>query len=112
MIYFIDFDGTICPGSSSLPPQPECIEVLKRLKECNNSIFIYSCRANEDCVEDKNAAIADMVWYLNHHGIPYDGVVHDKPFFNYYIDDRNVGTPIDRNGNVDWKEIKKILAST
>jgi hypothetical protein len=109
MIYFVDFDGTICPGSSSLPPQPECLEVLKRLKECNNSIFIYSCRANANCVDDKEEAIKDMERYLKQHNIPYDGIVHDKPFFNYYIDDRNLGTPLDNTGSVDWKEIKKII---
>jgi hypothetical protein len=91
------------------PPQPECFEVLNRLKECNNYIFIYSCRANANCVEDKEIAIRDMVNYLELHNIPYDGIVHDKPLFNYYIDDRNIGTPLTPEGNVDWKEIKKVL---
>jgi hypothetical protein len=110
MIYYIDFDCTICPGSEALPPQQECIEVLNRLKECNNYIFIYSCRANSQLVEDKDIAIRDMVNYLKYYNIPYDGIIHDKPLFNYYIDDRNIGTPLTNEGMVDWKEIKKLLS--
>lgn len=109
MIYYIDFDGTICPNSTSLPPQPECIEVIKRLIECNHKICIYSCRANADCVEDKDSAINEMVWYLNNYKIPYHEIVHDKPFFNYYIDDRNIGVPLTNDYVVDWKAIKEMM---
>jgi hypothetical protein len=50
-----------------------------------------------------------MVDYLKKHNVPFDGVVPNKPFFNYYIDDRNVGTPLNLDGSVDWSEIKKLL---
>lgn len=111
MIYFVDFDGTICPGGSTDygVPSKDCIEVLTRIKQCNNQIFIYSCRANDKCVYDKEACIEDMVEYLEKHQIPYDGIVHDKPFCNYFIDDRNVGTPLDKEGNVDWAKLKPFI---
>jgi len=79
MIFYVDFDGTICPNDLSIPPQPECIEVLNRLRECNNEIYIYSCRANAKCVYDKDSAIRDMVEYLHTHNVPFDDIIHNKP---------------------------------
>lgn len=108
MIYFIDFDGTICPNNGS-PPQNECIEVLQRLKECNHTIVIYSCRSNPECVNDHVASTNEMVQYLNLYNVPYDFVQPNKPFFNFYIDDRNVGTPLTKNYDVDWSQIKKMI---
>lgn len=110
MIYFVDFDSTICPdGYSVNPPSADCIATLKRIKECNNDIFIYSCRANPQCVSDVSVSINDMMAYLDRHSIPYDGIVPNKPFCNYFIDDRNVGTPLDACGNVDWSKIKPLI---
>ena len=109
MIYYVDFDGTICPNDTTLPPQPECLEVLNRLRECNNEIYIYSCRANAKCVYDKESAIRDMLDYLIKYNVPFDDIIHNKPYFNFYIDDRNVGTPLDDNYCVDWKKIKEAL---
>ena len=111
MKYFIDFDSTICPhGMTNVgPPSKECLEVVNRIKECNNFIFIYSCRANRECVSDKEAAVVDMVNYLDRYNVPYDGIIHDKPYCNYFIDDRNVGTPLDKHGNVDWAKIKPLI---
>jgi hypothetical protein len=110
MNYFIDFDSTICPDGWTLnPPSKDCLDVLYRIKECNNNIFIYSCRANEKCVEVKEICINDMVAYLKRYNIPYDGIIHDKPYWNYFIDDRNIGTPLDSSGNVDWAKIKPLI---
>ena len=108
MIYFIDFDGTICDGSGG-PPSAACRRVMRRLKECNNTIVIYSCRSNPNCVDDHIRATEEMVDYLDHWEIPYDRVEYNKPFFNFYIDDRNVGTPLDKNHNVDWERIEKLI---
>jgi hypothetical protein len=108
MIYFVDFDGTICPNSGS-PPQKECIEVLTRLKECNNQIVIYSCRSNEDCVADAIGATNDMIAYLEMYKVPYDRVEWGKPFFNFYIDDRNIGVPLTKDHSVDWARIKTLI---
>jgi tryptophanyl-tRNA synthetase len=109
MIFFIDFDGTICPNTTSLPPQKECIEVLNLLKSHNHKICIYSCRANEQCVENKEEAVREMVRYLDDHKVPYHEIVHDKPLFNYCIDDRNIGTPLTSDYVVDWKVIKQMI---
>jgi hypothetical protein len=109
MIYAIDFDGTIHRGKDTEPPPEGCLEVLNRIRKCNNQIMIYSCRANAECVEDKGIAIARMIAYLDAYKVPYDGILHNKPFFNVCIDDRNFGTPTNENGDVDWVAIKKMI---
>lgn len=108
MIYFIDFDGTICPYDDS-PPSPACIRVLNRLRECNHRIIIYSCRSNPECVEDYVASTEDMKRYLDKYKIPYDGIQYNKPYFNFCIDDRNIGVPLDSQYNVDWEGVEKLI---
>lgn len=108
MIYFIDFDGTICPNSGN-PPQKECIEVLTKLKIRNNTILIYSCRSNPNCVEDYIRSTSEMETYLKQYNVPYDGIVPNKPYFNYIIDDRCVGIPLTKDYSVDWQKLKPIL---
>lgn len=106
MIFFIDFDNTIC--SSNGEPLPGCIETIRKLKE-TNTIVIYSCRSNDTCVENPLVATQEMVNFLTKHEIPYDKIKWGKPFFNYIIDDRALGCPLDSKGNVDWTEINKLL---
>ena len=108
MKYFIDFDGTICPNNGG-PPQKECIEVLKRLRECNHIIVIYSCRSNPDCVDDAVSSTNEMVDYLNMYGVPFDRIEKNKPLFNFYIDDRAIGVPLTNDHSVDWAKIKKLI---
>lgn len=107
MKYFIDFDGTICPNDAE--PQPACREVLLELKRRNHIIVIYSCRSNPDCVTDPEIATQEIVDYMKKYDLPYDDIYWGKPFFNYVIDDRNVGCPLDKNYNVDWERIKKVI---
>lgn len=108
MIYFIDFDGTICPNSGN-PPQKECLEVLRLLKEYNHTIMIYSCRSNPLCVDDAVKSTEEMERYLKEYNVPYHGVVKDKPYFNFIIDDRCIGMPLTKDHSVDWSKIKTIL---
>lgn len=108
MRYFIDFDGTICPNNDG-PPQKECIEVIKRLKECNHEIVIYSCRSNPDCVQDSNQSTNDMIAYLNAYGVPFDRIERNKPLFNTIIDDRAIGVPLTDDYSVDWAKIKLLI---
>ena len=109
MIYAIDFDGTICPNDDQRPPQKECLEVLRRLKECNHTILIYSCRSNPETVDDPIRSTREMVEYLQLHRIPFDGILTTKPFFNYVIDDRSIGVPMTSDDVVDWAALKKIM---
>ena len=109
MIYFIDFDNTICPnGDEGIPPTNECRAFITRLLKENHSVVIYSCRSNPACVNDSHAATDAMRLYLAKHHVAYTRIEMNKPYFNYYIDDRNMGTPLDKRGNVDWAEITKL----
>lgn len=107
MKYFIDFDGTICPGDVNDAPHTACRAVLKELKRRNHTITIFSCRSNPDCVEDAGLATREIVEYMVRNDLPYDDIYHGKPFFNYLIDDRSVGVPLDSKYNVDWEQIQK-----
>jgi hypothetical protein len=107
MVFFIDFDGTICPNTGG-PPHADCIDSLKKLKECNHQIFIYSCRSNPSLV-DKNSEI-EMIKYLDLYEVPYDGIIPKKPLFNYIIDDRAIGVPLNPDTyDVNWTAIKENL---
>lgn len=108
MKYFIDFDGTICPNNGD-PPQKACLEVLRRLKECNHTIHIYSCRSNPEVVNDAVGSTNEMKDYLDTYKVPYDEIVWGKPLFNYYIDDRNIGVPLTKDHSVDWEKIKQLM---
>lgn len=108
MIYYVDFDNTICPGNGG-PPQADCSKVLQYLKLCHNTICIYSCRSNPDTIDDPVRATREMEEYLKEHGIPYDTVVTGKPYFNFLIDDRSVGIPLTKEGDVDWSGVKEKL---
>ncbi len=109
MIYYIDFDGTICPNDISQPPPPACIELLRELRRRNHTIVIYSCRSNNKVVEDAAAATQEMQEYLKDYGVIYDSIQSGKPLFNYIIDDRAVGIPKTPEHIVDWEEVAKII---
>jgi hypothetical protein len=108
---FVDFDGTICPnkdGNSYPPPNPECIEVLKALKEAGNFIVIYSVRSNKEA-SSKPGGHEAMIEYLILHDVPFDSVDSSKPHFRMVIDDKGLGVPLDSNKNVDWSKAREML---
>lgn len=104
MIYFIDFDGTVCPNG---PPTQECINFINKLKQHNHTVVMYSCRSNPDCVTDAVKATNEMIKFLNYYKIPFDHIEPNKPFFNFIIDDRALGIPLDAKYNVDWKRLEE-----
>jgi hydroxymethylpyrimidine pyrophosphatase-like HAD family hydrolase len=106
MIYFIDFDGTICPGG---PPTAACVRTIKKLKEHNHTVVIYSCRSNPNCVEDAAFETAEMVNFLKTYGIPFDRIEPNKPLFNFIIDDRALGVPLTPQHDVDWERIERLI---
>lgn len=106
MIYFVDFDSTICPDGD---PQPECRETLQWLKKCNHTIYIYSCRSNAACVPDPERSTEEIRQFMKKHDLPYDDFVYGKPFFNHLIDDRAIGAPLTDKGVIDWKKVKELV---
>jgi histidinol phosphatase-like enzyme len=108
---FVDFDGTICPnknGDDYAPPQPECIEVLKRLQAFGHTIVIYSVRSNLNETFKQNGHQL-MVDYLKKHNVPYDSIDCSKSHFRCIIDDKCLGIPLYSDGNVRWDHVGELL---
>ena len=108
----IDFDGTIRPcgwKEQDVSPQPECIEVIQKLKQKGHKIFLYSCRSNPECVDKYEEATQNMIEYCEAHNIPFDGVFLNKPLFDIVIDDRNFDVVLTENRSINWKHIKERL---
>lgn len=108
---FVDFDGTICPNKGTdidyPAPSEQCINVLNRLKK-TCKIVIYSVRSNlTETI--KPGGHAEMVSYLNKHNVPYDRIENTKVHFTSLIDDKGIGIPLDRDGNVIWNDVEKLL---
>lgn len=100
----VDFDSTIAENKYPDVGKPEknVAEALKYLKSMGYHIKVYSCRTNgKENVdsEDQRMVIQE---YLEKNGIPYDTIaVEDKPFAEYYIDDKAI------NYNGSWDDVLK-----
>ncbi len=97
----IDFDGTICgfdfPDCG--PPEPGVREALLELHDLGFEIVIHSCSTGIMWkeVEDKDHRLHHwkrIVNYMTQYDLYYDGILigdnYDKPFADFYIDDRGV----------------------
>jgi len=120
LVFCIDFDNTIVVddfpniGVDNL----YALDVIRELIYNNHKIILYTIRSNENLLAAEN--------YLKDNGIELYGVNKNKTQFrfsnsrkvyaDYYIDDKNIGTPLKdviyKNGMekvVDWKKIRNIL---
>ena len=102
----VDFDGTITlpskyPVTGKI--RPECIEVLKRLKE-KYYLILWTHRTEQD--------LLDAIHMCEDVGITFDFVNTNplkgnyngkKIFFDICIDDKNIGY------TVDWHDIERRL---
>ena len=108
----IDFDNTIRPCSwkeQDVGPQPECVEVIQKLKLNGHRIYLYSCRSNPEILDNYVEATQNMIEYCKKYNIPFDGVFYNKPLFDMVIDDRNFDTQLTENMSVSWKYVKERL---
>lgn len=99
----IDLDGVICPikdGNTAyrdLQPYKDVVDQLVKWKSRGFSIIIHSARTMRTHEGDlsrinKHTAQQAVEW-LEHWGIPYDGILFGKPWpgrEGYYIDDRAI----------------------
>jgi hypothetical protein len=46
-----------------------------------DSIVMFSCRSNPECVNDMQASTREMVEYMNHWKLPFDEVQLNKPLY-------------------------------
>lgn len=90
----VDFDGTISPCHYPLPltepPRPECITLLRHLRDKGIEIVLWSARANEE-LPDCHQAVADMEAYMQKYLVPYDRIQWGKQMnLVGIIDDRAI----------------------
>lgn len=116
MILGVDFDGTIVKDAYPKigDPVPGAIECLRELaNRYGAEIWLYTCRQGQELWDAEN--------YLRDNGIPHK--VYDKlranaygtikPFVDYFIDDRAIGTPLvmpdDDKPYVKWEDVMILL---
>lgn len=108
-VIFVDFDETIFQGDYNNPPSEDCLFVLNQLKKQGHEIDIYSFRTNSKEHSNWVTATQDMIEYLDKYKVPYNRIVSNKPYYDYIIDDRAIGVPLDEFNQVNWSVIRKLL---
>ncbi len=106
----IDFDGTICgfkfPDCG--PPEPGVEKALLELSAMGFEIAIHSCRTSscwkgQEGLPNRMGHYYTVIEFMLRHDLYYDTIIMDtnmdKPFADFYIDDRGVGY----KGN--WNEV-------
>jgi len=111
----LDFDHT-CVRSEKYPDyyeNPHCAVVLRKLQKKGYKLILITMREGK--------FLDDALEWFKKHGIELYGI-NDNPdqhtwttarkvFVNWFIDDRNLGTPMvypkNRKEYVDWYEVEK-----
>lgn len=105
--FVFDLDNTlvtypkILGDYSSVLPIQKTINYLKKLKEQNHYIIIYTARRMRTHNGNVGALIADIgaitINTLKNFDIPYDELCFGKPYGHYYIDDLMINPKSDLN---------------
>ena len=115
-IIAVDFDGTIVATSKDYPqmgaPLPGAIETLKWLQERGARLILWTMRSG--------IHLQEAVVYLAQEGITFWNVNLNpeqikwtnspKVYAHLYIDDAALGCPLNKEGNVDWRNLRPMLA--
>lgn len=112
----VDFDGTLVEHEypDLGPVIPECFKWLKRFKEANACLMLWTMRSSHPAYGRGADALAQAVELCRENGIEWDYVNADpaqlvwttSPKLNAhrFIDDRGFGCPL-VNGHADWSII-------
>ena len=131
MILGVDFDGSCTVDSfprvgDSLPG---AVETLRWLNSKGVKIILYTMRSHqqglnqetgelEEVKEGMTSVLQDAINWFNENGITLWAVNYNpeqtwsnsrKVYANYYIDDRALGTPLTKDGYVDWTRMRVLL---
>ena len=96
MKYCFDLDGTICdtplrpddnkPGYLESTPFPFMVEQVKRLFDEGHKIIIMTARGRGSGIDWTDLTKQQLVsWGAKHHGLRLD-----KPYFDIFVDDKNL----------------------
>jgi hypothetical protein len=97
MVIYIDIDETICnspnaPDYSVSYPIKQNIEKANKLYDEGNYIVYWTARGTKSGVDWKQHTETQ----LNMWGVKYHELLFNKPFYDMFIDDKNINTK-------DWK---------
>lgn len=108
----IDFDGTVI-GNDIYPavvgePNPMAIEVMEEMIDNGLKIVLWTMRSSEQHAEIKQFFKDHGVdlYAINKHKTQWKWTDSPKLYADYFIDDRNLCTPLTENGCVDWNQIR------
>ena len=88
-IYCFDLDGTICSESCEYEAAEKIsmvVEKIKKLHKQGNKVIIMTARG---AVSKKDWSVL-VTSQLDKWDIPYDEVYYDKPYADYYIDNKAI----------------------
>ena len=109
MVIGIDFDGTCVKDKFPLIGESISSErVLKRLSEKHN-LILYTVRDGIYLAAAKEWFKANDIKLYSANFNPCPVTSSPKLYCDYYIDDRNIGTPLTEEGYVDWEKMEKLL---
>lgn len=116
-IILVDFDGTVVEAAFPQigAPIPGAFDVLKELKAAGHRLILWTCREDEGHKIDKQY-LTEAVNFCKANGVEFDAVNEAladdfrpecvrrrKPYFDFAIDDRNLG------GFVSWDVIRQAI---
>ena len=120
MIIAIDFDGTCVEHKY---PEignelPGCVDTLKELVSRGHRLVLNTMRGRPKKKGDRDTLQEALDWFQER-GITLSGfnispgqwnwTTSPKVYANLYIDDAGLGCPKDKNGQVDWAEIRRMF---
>jgi hydroxymethylpyrimidine pyrophosphatase-like HAD family hydrolase len=119
-IFCVDFDGTCVlhkADLTDLEDVPYAVETLKMIVESGHKIILNTMRGTgihlDNAVKWFNEKEIEL-FSIGKNPTQHRWTDSNKPYGHYYIDDRNLGSPLVNLGDgqkpyVDWLELQKIL---
>lgn len=114
----VDFDCTLFKGKSFPSfgdPVPYAFEVLRKLRNNNHELLLWTCRKDESLQRAINALAEQGIHFDHYNQHPLQKHLSVKLDADYFIDDKALGCPLIREPGekpyVDWKEVERLLTS-
>lgn len=91
MIYRVDIDETICISPKDRDytkaiPIPENIAKINKLYDGGHTIIYWTARGSRTKIDWTDVTVRQLADW----GVKYHDVKLDKPYYDFFIDDRNL----------------------
>jgi CMP-N,N'-diacetyllegionaminic acid synthase len=93
MVIYIDIDDTICnspnkPDYTNSTPILENIEKANKLYDQGNTIIYWTARGTVSGIDWKDITLNQFKTW----GVKYHDIKFGKPYYDLFIDDKNINT--------------------